>query len=339
MIIVMQPGSTEEQRRDVIREIEALEYKAHVIYGVERTVVACVGHEDKTPLEHLRSMPGVEQAIPILKPFKLASLETSPERTEIDLGDGVTIGGRRLTLIAGPGAVESEEQVHAAARAVKAGGAQILRATVFQPGENPYMFQGLREDGLRLLSEAARSNGLKTLTEVASIRDLDICLEYADVLMLGARNCANFPLLQEIGQVRKPVALKRGMAIKLSEYLQAAEHVLAGGNYELILCERGIRTFEDATRFTLDLNAVPALRAQTHLPVIVDPSHGTGDRRLVGPMAKAAVACGADGLMLEAHPDPQNAELDGPQSLAPNEFEALVAELRKVAAAVDREIV
>ncbi|MBN1517445.1 3-deoxy-7-phosphoheptulonate synthase [Candidatus Sumerlaeota bacterium] len=337
MIIVMEPGSKDEYRQAVISEIEELGYQAHVIIGVERTVVACVGHEDKTPLQHIASMPGVEQVIPILKPFKLASRETKAESSVIDVG-GVLIGGQELTVMAGPCSVESEEQVLTIARAVKAAGAKILRGGAFKPRTSPYSFQGMGEDGLKILATARDETGLKVVTEVVSLRELDLCLEYADMLQIGARNCQNYPLLREIGMSQRPVLFKRGMSTTIKEYLQAAEYMLSEGNYSVVLCERGIRTFEDATRFTLDLNAVPVIKSQTHLPLIVDPSHGTGVWRYVTPMAKAGVACGADGLMIEVHPKPKEAASDGPQALKPDTFTELMREVRKVAESVGRTL-
>ena len=337
MIIVMGPDGTEENLQTVIREIEELGYKAHIIRGVERTVVGAVGHEDKSPLQHIASMPGVEQVIPILKPFKLASKEFKPEASVVDV-DGVKIGGEEIVVIAGPCSVESEEQVMTAAREAKKYGAKLLRGGAFKPRTSPYAFQGLREEGLKILDAARKETGLKVVTEVVSLSDLDTCLQYADVLQIGARNCQNYPLLKAVGQAKKPVLFKRGMSTLIKEYLQAAEYILSEGNYDVILCERGLRTFENATRFTLDLNAVPVIKNQCHLPVFVDPSHGTGAWRYVTPMARAAVAAGCDGLIVEVHPNPAEAWSDGPQSLKPKKFEILMSEVRKIAEAMGRKL-
>jgi 3-deoxy-7-phosphoheptulonate synthase len=337
MIIVMQRGASRPQIDAVIARIEELGYKSHPIFGVERTVIGAVGRDDKTPLHSLEMMPGVEKAIPILKPYKLAGREIKPEPSVLEIA-GVRVGGPQLTLIAGPCSVESREQTLEVAEAVKAAGAQFLRGGAFKPRTSPYAFQGLREEGLAILAEAREKTGLKIVTEVVSTDDIPAMMPVVDVFQIGARNCQNYALLNAVGSSGKPVVLKRGMSTLIGEYLMAAEYILSRGNYNVILCERGIRTFETATRFTLDLNAVPALKRETHLPVFVDPSHGTGVRDYVAPMARAAVAAGADGLMIEVHPDPAKALSDGAQSLLPEQFAALVAEVRRVAEAVGREI-
>ena len=336
MVIVMKPGGREEDLREVIARVEALGYQAHVIRGTTRSVVAAVGDErGKARLQALEALAGVERVVPILQPFKLASRETRPARTVVRVGS-LEIGGDRLHVMAGPCSVESEEQILAVARAVREAGATILRGGAFKPRTSPYAFQGLAEEGLRLLAAAREATGLKVVTEVLNPRDLDLVARYADIVQVGARNVQNFALLKEVGEIRKPILLKRGMSTTIQEYLMSAEYILSAGNYDVILCERGIRTFETATRFTLDLNAVPVLQKLTHLPIIVDPSHGTGHREYVPALAKAAVAVGADGLMIEVHPKPDEALSDGIQSLKPARFAALMSELQAVAKAVGR---
>ncbi|MCL5271446.1 MAG: 3-deoxy-7-phosphoheptulonate synthase [bacterium] len=336
MIIVMEPGSSKERIDAVIRRIEDLGYGAHPIYGVERTVIGCVGHEDKSPLSQLESMPGVEAAIPILKPYKLVGREFKPEPSVLDFA-GVPVGGERLAIVAGPCSVESRQQVLEIAHAVREAGAQFLRGGAFKPRTSPYAFQGLRGKGLEYLCEARAATGLKIVTEIVSVEDLPLMNE-VDVLQIGARNCQNYALLNAVGQTKKPVVLKRGMSTLISEFLMSAEYILSEGNYNVALCERGIRTFETATRFTLDLNAIPVIKSLSHLPVLVDPSHGTGNWHYVEAMARASVAAGADGLMIEVHPDPKNALSDGPQSLKPEKFQKLVVEVRKIGEAMGRKI-
>jgi 3-deoxy-7-phosphoheptulonate synthase len=337
MIIVMEPGAPQERFEAVCHRVEALGYRAYPIVGVERTVVACVGHEDKSPLQPLESMAGVEAVIPILKPYKLVSREWKKERSVLDVA-GIKVGGPELVVMAGPCSVETEESVLEVARAVKADGAQFLRGGAFKPRTSPYAFQGLGEDGLKILRAAADETGLKIVTELVSPADTDLVCQYTDMIQIGARNVQNFALLRCAGASGKPVLLKRGMATTIEEYLMAAEYLMAEGNPNVILCERGIRTFETSTRFTLDLNAIPVIRSRTHLPVIVDPSHGTGHWQYVAAMSKAAIAAGADGLAIEVHQDPANASSDGGQSLKPAKFTALMDELRRVAAAVDRTL-
>jgi 3-deoxy-7-phosphoheptulonate synthase len=337
MIIVMRNGATREQIDTVIARIEELGYRAHPIVGVERTVIGAVGREDKAPLSGLESLPGVESAMPILKPYKLAGREFCPQPSVVDV-DGARIGGPGLAIIAGPCSVESRTQTLEIAHAVKEAGAQFLRGGAFKPRTSPYAFQGLRGEGLEILAEARAQTGLKIVTEIVSVEDLPAMIDLVDVFQIGARNCQNYALLNAVGGARKPVVLKRGMSMLISELLMAAEYILSHGNYNVVLCERGIRTFETATRFTLDLNAVPVLKAQTHLPILVDPSHGTGHWDYVLPMARAAVAAGADGLMIEVHGDPGRAMSDGTQSLKPEKFAALVSEVRKIAGAVGRVV-
>lgn len=338
MIIVMKTGAREEQIQEVIQRIEELGYKSHVIRGTQRTVMGAVGDErGKARLQSLESMPGVESIVPILQPFKLASREVKPAKTVVKVGD-LEIGGQAVVVMAGPCSVESESQMLETARAVKAAGATVLRGGAFKPRTSPYSFQGLAEEGLKLLDLARAETGLKIVTEVVNPMDAELVAEYADILQIGARNAQNFALLKKVGEVGKPVLLKRGMATTIKEFLMAAEYILSEGNYNVVLCERGIRTFEISTRFTLDLNAVPVLNKLTHLPVIVDPSHGTGRRDLVLPMSKAAIAAGADGLLIEVHPNPDEALCDGRQSISIQELARLMDELRPVAGACGREL-
>jgi len=338
MIIVMKAHAPEEQIAEVCRRIEELGFRPHLSRGEVRTIIGCVGDERGKPrLQTLELLEGVESIVPILQPFKLASREVHPAKTIVRVGD-LAIGGERLCIMAGPCSVESEEQIMAAAAAVRAAGATVLRGGAFKPRTSPYAFQGLEEEGLKLLAKARAATGLKIVTEVIKPEDVDLVAEYADILQVGARNTQNFPLLTRCGGAKKPVLFKRGMATTIREWLQAAEYILTEGNYDVILCERGIRTFETATRFTLDLNAVPVLNELTHLPVIVDPAHGTGHWKYVTAMAKAAIACGADGIILEVHPKPEEALSDGIQSLKPSVFQQLMAELKPVAEAVGRKL-
>lgn len=337
MIVVMEAGAPNERYEAVVGRIQDLGYKVHPIVGVERTVIGCVGHEDKTPLQALETMPGVESVIPILKPYKLVSREWKKEKTVLNVC-GVSIGGSEITVMAGPCSVESEEQVIEVARSVKAQGARFLRGGAFKPRTSPYSFQGMKEDGLKILRTASQETGMGIVTELVSPNDVDLVCEYADMLQIGARNVQNYALLQAAGKSNKPILLKRGFATTIEEYLMAAEYLLSEGNENVILCERGIRTFETATRFTLDLSFVPIVRGLSHLPIIIDPSHATGHWQCVTPMAMAAIASGADGLMIEVHPDPKNAASDGPQSLKPKTFEGLMDQLRQLAPALNRTL-
>ena len=337
MIIVLRSGSTDDEVADVCRRIRAMGYTPHTIRGELRTVIGAVGDDrGKERLRALEALEIVETVTPILKPFKLASLEVRSEPTRVTVGD-VVIGGKKLVVMAGPCSVESREQVLEVAVNVKAAGASILRGGAFKPRTSPYAFQGLEEEGLKYLDEARRETGLPVITEVMEPDKVAVVAEHSDILQIGARNVQNFSLLRKVGESGKPVLLKRGMSTSIQEWLLSAEYILAGGNPNVILCERGIRTFETATRFTLDLNAVPVLKRLTHLPVIVDPSHGTGHWEYVEAMACAAVAAGADGLIIEVHPRPEEALSDGPQSLKPERFAKLMERIRRVAAAVDRE--
>lgn len=337
MIVVMEPGAPREQYEAVVARIRELGYRAHPIEGVERTVIGCVGHDDKTPLQVLETMLGVETVMRILKPYKLVSREWKREKTVVDVS-GVPVGGPEIAVMAGPCSVESEEQIVEVARAVRAAGAQFLRGGAFKPRTSPYSFQGMKEEGLKLLRAAANETGLRVVSEIVGVSDIDLLCEYVDLIQIGARNVQNFALLQCAGRSGKPVLLKRGMATTVEEYMMAAEYLMSEGNASVILCERGIRTFETATRFTLDLSFVPVAHSLSHLPVIVDPSHGTGHWQYVIPMALAAVAAGADGVMIEVHPDPANASSDGPQSLKPAKFGELMDRLRRLAPAVDRTV-
>lgn len=340
MIIVLNPKATNEQVSQVVDLVKEMGLTEHVIRGTERTVIACVGDERYKDADRLGSLPFVDSVKPVLAPYKMASRDVKMERTVVPLGGtlGGTVGGKKVPVIGGPCSVESREQTMAAAHAVKQGGGVALRGGAFKPRTNPYSFQGHGEKGLEILAEAREATGLGIVTEVMSIDQVDLVCEYADVLQIGARNCQNFNLLSAVGERRKPTMLKRGMSQTLEEFLLAAEYILARGNDQVILCERGIRTFEDYVRNTLPLAIVPELHRLSHLPVMVDPSHGTGKSYLVESMSKAAVAAGADGLIVEVHHDPQHAMTDGAQSLNPEQFADLVASCRRVAAAVDREI-
>src|ERR1700724_2680791 len=333
----MKASASEAEIQAVVGMVEQLDYSAHIIRGVERTVVACVGEErgEQHQLGHLEAVAGVDRVMPVLRSFKLAAREVRPEGSRVNVR-GVEIGGRRITVIAGPCAVESEAQVEAAAAAVKASGASLLRGGAFKPRTSPYSFQGMEAGGLKLLENAGRHVRLPVVTEVMDPHDIELVAEHADMLQVGARNAQNFSLLRRLGKIKKPVLLKRGMSTRLEEFVMAAEYILSEGNPNVVLCERGIRTFETATRNTLDLNAVPLLKEWTHLPVIVDPSHGTGIWSLVTPMALASIAAGADGLLVEVHPDPRTALSDGPQQLKPARFAELMKTLGPLAAAMNR---
>ncbi len=338
MIIVLKSGASEAEIEDVARRIRGLGYTPHMIRGELRTVIGAVGDErGKEDLVSLQNLECVETVQRILQPFKLASREIRPESTVVRV-NGVAVGGRRVVVMAGPCSVESRDQVLEVAAKVKAAGAAILRGGAFKPRTSPYAFQGLEEQGLKFLAEAKRETGLPVVTEVMEPDKVPVVAEYADVLQIGARNMQNFSLLKRVAEARKPVLLKRGMATSIQEWLLSAEYILAGGNPNVILCERGIRTFETATRFTLDLNAVPVIKKLTHLPVVVDPSHGTGHWEYVEAMARAGLAAGADGLIIEVHPHPAEALSDGPQSLKPERFTQVMRGLRRVAEALDREL-
>ena len=339
MIIVMKASAEKKEKGEVLKRIKELGYKPHVIHGTTRDVIGAIGDErGKLVLQSIESMPGVESVLPILQPYKLASREVKKEASIIRISDTVAIGGKEIIVMAGPCSVESEQQIIESALAVKAAGAQILRGGAFKPRTSPYSFQGMEEAGLKLLAKAREITGLPVVTEVVNPETAELVAEYADILQIGARNAQNFALLKKVGQLRRPVLLKRGMSMTIQEFLMSAEYVMSEGNQSVILCERGIRTFETATRNTLDLSAIPVLKEKTHLPVIADPSHGTGNYHYVAPMAYAAVAAGADGLMIEVHPDPEHASSDGPQSLKPKKFAAMMVKLRLIAEAAERSL-
>jgi 3-deoxy-7-phosphoheptulonate synthase len=338
MIIILKSGIGDAAIDDVCRRVTEMGYAPHVIRGEFKTIVAAVGEERGRPdLRLLEAVETVESVMPVQQPFKLASREVRPEPSEVRV-NGISIGGKAIVVMAGPCSVESEAQVQEVADAVKGAGAKILRGGAFKPRTSPYAFQGLKEQGLKYLADARKRTGLPVVTEVLETESVELVAQYADILQIGARNIQNFTLLRRVGEMGKPVLLKRGMATSIQEFLLSAEYILAAGNPNVILCERGIRTFETSTRFTLDLNAVPVLKKLSHLPVVVDPSHGTGHWDLVAPMAKGAVACGADGLIIEVHPKPEEALSDGPQSLKPSKFVQLMRELRPVAEAVGRSL-
>lgn len=337
MIIVMRPSATPEQIDLVEERLKEFGFKTHPIFGQEKTVIGAVGDKRDLGAEGIINMPGVEKIVPILKPYKLVGRELKKENTIINVR-GVSVGGDHLVIMAGPCAVESRDQLLESARAVKKAGANILRGGAFKPRSSPYSFQGLEEEGLIMLAEAREETGMPVVTEAVDTRDVELVARYADVIQVGARNMQNFRLLKEVGQAEIPVLLKRGLSATIEEWLMAAEYIMAAGNPDVILCERGIRTYETVTRNTLDLSAIPVVKELSHLPIIVDPSHATGVWKLVAPLSKGAVAAGADGLMIEVHPDPARALCDGPQSLTPVNFEALITELIPVARAVGREV-
>ena len=336
MIIAMTSDATEEQIDEVCASIRRYGYTPHLIRGEERVVIGAVGQGDnKDHLQNLRSVPGVADVVPILQPYKIVSRELKQQKTIVRVGD-LEIGGSQFIVMAGPCSVETREQLMETADGVKAAGAHVLRGGAYKPRTSPYDFQGLEVEGLKLLAEARERTGLKVITEVVTTEDAGVVAEYADILQVGARNMQNFALLKRLGRCKRPVLIKRGMSSTIKELLLSAEYIASHGNDQIILCERGIRTFETATRNTLDLAAVPLLNELSHLPIVVDPSHATGRRSLVRPAAKAAVAIGADGLIIEVHPRPQEAWSDGPQSLTPAGFEEIMVELQKYVALESR---
>ncbi len=337
MVVVMNLTSGPEQITAVQQRLEQYGFEIHFIRGVKRLVIGAVGDRQEIASLGLEAMPGVEKIVPIMKPYKLVSRESKGKPSAVKIKN-VIIGDHELAIIAGPCAVESREQLLAAARRVRQAGAAILRGGAFKPRTSPYSFQGLEEEGLKILAEASQETGLVTVTEIIDEASLELALKYVDMVQVGARNMQNYHLLRMVGRSGRPVILKRGFSSTIEEWLMAAEYVVSEGNENVVLCERGIRTFENATRNTLDLSAVPLVKGLSHLPVIVDPSHATGVQRLVTPMARAAVAAGADGLLVEVHPEPCKALCDGPQSLTPEDFDALMAGLRMVAAAVGRVV-
>ncbi len=337
MIVVMKPDATMAQIANVAARIEQMGCRVHLSQGEERTIIGVIGNDRPINREQIERMDGVERTVPILRPFKLASREFHPHNTVVSV-NGVTIGDKQLVVMAGPCAVESREQLLETAWAVKNAGAHILRGGAFKPRTSPYSFQGLGEEGLRLLALAREETGLPIVTEVMEPQMVPLVTSYADILQIGARNMQNYALLHAVGKAQRPVLLKRGMMSTIEELLMAAEYILSHGNDRIILCERGIRTFEQYTRNTLDISAVPLIKQLSHLPVIVDPSHGTGKWELVEPVSRAAVAAGADGLIIEVHPHPDQALSDGAQSLKPGRFAALMESLRPIAEAVGRTL-
>lgn len=339
MIIIMKHDATDDQINHVTEKLKQLGFGVHLSKGVERTVIGAIGDKRLLISENVQVLPGVAELVPISKPYKLVSREFKPDDTVVKISEHVSIGtGRPVAVIAGPCSVESREQIIETAKAIKAAGAVALRGGAYKPRTSPYSFQGLGEEGLKLLAEAKKETGLPIVTECLDARDLPTILKYVDVIQIGARNMQNFVLLREVGKVKKPVLLKRGAGSTMEELLMSAEYVLSEGNRNVILCERGIRTLETYTRNTLDISAVPVIKELTHLPIVVDPSHGTGKWKYVGSMSLAAVAAGADGLIIEVHPHPDQALSDGPQSLTPQNFANLMKDLKRVAEAVGRKI-
>jgi len=337
MIIVMKRNTPEENVQHVIDEMRSKDLQPMPLIGTERVVIAVIGDERKLEEGHIKSLPGVSRVMPVLRPYKLASRETKHENTVVDV-KGVKIGGEEIVIMAGPCTVENAEQMDTAAKAAKEHGAKILRGGAFKPRTGPYSFQGLGEEGLKLLKIAGDKYDLRIITEVMDTRDVELVAEYSDILQIGARNMQNFNLLKEVGKSNKPVLLKRGMSNTIKEFLLAAEYILKEGNMDVILCERGIRTFETETRNTLDINAVPVIKRLSHLPIIIDPSHSTGQRDLVPPVSRAAIAAGADGLIIEMHPRPEEALCDGDQSITPDMLRDMMKELRGISKAIGRTL-
>jgi 3-deoxy-7-phosphoheptulonate synthase len=337
MLVVMRKGATPEEVQGVVSAIEARGYKGHPIPGTERTAIGITGNKGALDAPVFESLPGVLEVIPVTHAYKLVSREVKAENTVVTIG-GVAVGGEDLVVVAGPCAVESLEQTVTVARAIKTAGAHLLRGGAFKPRTSPYSFQGLGKKGLEILAEARKETGLPVVTEAVDMEALDLVEEYADAIQIGARNMQNFSLLRRAGRAKKPVILKRGMSATLEEFLMSAEYILSEGNYAVVLCERGVRTFSDFSRNTLDLAVVPAVKGLSHLPILVDPSHGTGRRDKVAPLSRAAAAVGADGIMVEVHHDPNSALSDGPQSITPEMFEALVRDLRQIAPVMGRRL-
>ena len=337
MIIILKPGVTEAQVEHVVGRVESLGLRAHVSRGTFRTIIGVIGDEDLLRAEPMRAIPGVQDVVPVLPPYKLASIEAHPQPSIIDVS-GVRVGGGHLAMIAGPCAVEEPERMHAIAAAVKSAGANILRGGAFKPRTSPYSFQGLGEEGLKILRETGDAHGLPVVTEVTDPRCVELVDRYADMLQIGARNMQNFVLLTEVGKSRKPVLLKRGMSATVTDLLMSAEYVLSQGNSNVILCERGIKSFDTSTRNLFDVAAVAMVRGLSHLPIIVDPSHATGRPDLIGPCALAGIAAGADGVHIEVHDCPEKAKSDGPQALLPDQYAALADQIRQLAHLFGRTI-
>jgi len=337
MIVIMNKNATKEQIKNVEQKLMELGFLTHPIYGEVKTVIGAIGDKRLLNTQEIITMPGVENIVPIMKPYKLASRELKQESTIVEIDD-IKIGDKKLVVIAGPCAIENEESFIDTAIKVKEAGAKILRGGAFKPRTSPYSFQGLEEEGLKIMNTARKITGLKIVTEVIDTRDVETVASYVDILQIGARNMQNFKLLKEAGSTGKPILLKRGLAATIEEWLMAAEYILSSGNDNVILCERGIRTYETSTRNTIDMSAIPVVKELSHLPIIVDPSHASGTWKYVAPLSKGAIATGADGLIIEVHPDPTCALCDGPQSLRPDKFAILMEELSLVAQAVGREI-
>jgi len=339
MLIVMRAQATEEQVRAVCEKVESLGYRAHSMPGAQRTAIGITGNKSEVDSGTLEEMPGVQEVIRVSKPYKLVSRDVKPDSTVIKFpGSSVTIGGVDLAIMAGPCGIESREQAFAIAERVALAGAQFFRGGAYKPRTSPYSFQGMGEAGLQIMAEIRDRYGLLIVTEAVDYESLDLVDKYADMIQIGARNMQNFSLLKRAGRARKPVLLKRGIAATLEEFLMAAEYIMSEGNYNVVLCERGVRTFADHTRNTLDLSVVPAVQRLSHLPIVVDPSHGTGKRNKVTPLSRAAVAVGADGLIIEVHHDPDRALSDGMQSLYPDQFDALMVQVRQIAAVLGRSV-
>ncbi|MBD3156544.1 3-deoxy-7-phosphoheptulonate synthase [Candidatus Peregrinibacteria bacterium] len=336
MIIVMKKTATDDEIKTIIAEIKDNDLKPMPLYGTERTVIAVIGDERILDKQHIKSMPGVSDAMLVLPPYKLVSRETKFEDTIVTVKDGIKIGGKEIQIMAGPCAVENYEFVSQAAKACKKSGAKILRGGAFKPRTGPYSFQGLGEEGLKILQQVGKEENMATVTEVLNPKDIELVAQYTDILQVGARNMQNFNLLEELGKVDKPVLLKRGMSAKIKEWLLAAEYIMSNGNPNVIMCERGIRTFEQEIRSTLALTSVPIIKKLSHLPIIVDPSHSAGKPYLIPPMAKAAIACGADGIIVEVHPKPEEALCDGQQALLPDIFDTMMQEIKPIAKVLGR---
>ncbi|MFH1045810.1 MAG: 3-deoxy-7-phosphoheptulonate synthase [Candidatus Omnitrophota bacterium] len=338
MIIVLRPGASQAQVEHIVEKVKKLGLTPWVSKGVERTIIGVIGEEDVLRIQPLEVFPGVEKVIPILTPYKLVSRDFQKEDSRVKLSKKLTVGDKRVIVMAGPCSVENEKLLIEIAKKVKAAGATVLRGGAFKPRTSPYAFQGLGERGLKYLARARKETGLLIVTEIMDTRDMSLMEKYTDIIQIGARNMQNFNLLKVVGRSRKPVLLKRGMSSTIKELLMSAEYILSEGNFKVMLCERGIRTFEDFTRFTLDINAVPAIKSLSHLPVIVDPSHATGKWGLVSAVSKAAIAAGSDGLIIEVHPNPEEAFSDGTQSLLPENFATLMKDCKKVAQAIGRTL-
>jgi 3-deoxy-7-phosphoheptulonate synthase len=338
MIIVLKKGTKQEDIDNLLDKVKSLGLKPMVSQGQERTIVGVIGPEDVIRLQPLEAYPGVDKVMPVLAPYKLVSREFKQENSVVKIRGSVEFGSKKVTVVAGPCSIETKEQLYQVAEEIKKTGGSLLRGGAFKPRTSPYSFQGLGEEGLKILKGASEKFDIPTVTEVMDTKDVELVARYADVLQIGARNMQNFNLLKEVGQTKKPIILKRGLSATIKELLMSAEYILSEGNFNVILCERGIRTFSEFTRNTLDISAIPVIKMHSHLPVIVDPSHAAGKWGLVNPLSKAAVAAGADGLLVEVHPNPKEALSDGPQQLLPNNFNTLIKETRQVAESVGREL-